>query len=55
MLDTAAFCRALRKIEDDLAVMVKDSEQPIDRHDLYIQLVRLGCQTEILERGLVEC
>lgn len=56
MLDTAAMGRALRKIEAELAALVAsaDEQHPVDAHEVRIAAIRIGCQAELLERGLVE-
>lgn len=56
MLDTAAMARALRKIETELAglAVAADALHPVDPHEVKIAAIRVGCQAELLEKGLIE-
>lgn len=56
MLTLAALARSLRKIEAEAAAIRSGAtdEHPVDPHELHILAVKIGCQAEILERGLVE-
>ena len=56
MLTLPAFAKSLRKIEAELSAMIDrtDAAHPICPHELRIEIIRLGCQCEILEQGLVE-
>ena len=56
MLDTAALARALRKIETELAGLsaAADALHPVDPHEVRIAAIQVGCQAELLEKGLVE-
>ena len=56
MLTLPAFAKSLRKIEAELVALIDrtDAQHPIDPHELRVEIIRLGCQCEILEKGLVE-
>ncbi len=47
----------LRKIEAELAAMVQQNREhgtPICAHDLHCVVLKLGCQAELHERGLLD-
>ena len=56
MLTLDALARSLRKIEVEAAALGANAsdEHPIDRHELHLLVVKIGCQAELLEKGLVE-
>ncbi len=56
MLTPAAMARALRTIETDLRAAVKnaDAQHPIDAYEIHVAAIKVGCQAELLEKGLVE-
>ncbi len=56
MLTLAALARSLRRIETGLSDTLDNAtnEHPIDPHELRVLVIQLGCQAEIIEKGLVE-
>ena len=56
MLDSQAMARALRKIEGEMAALVAAADElhPVDPHEVKVAAIRIGCQAELLEKGLVE-
>ncbi len=56
MIGSTELARALRKIEAELSSLAGEADKghPIDPHELRIEAMRLGCQAEILERGLLQ-
>ena len=56
MLTTTSLARALRKIEAELSAALANVEtgHPLDAHEVRLAAIKIGCQAEIIERGLVE-
>ena len=55
MIGAPQLAIVLRRIQADMAALVASAhEHPIDAHELYILTIKVGCQAELLEKGLVD-
>lgn len=57
MLTLAALARSLRTIQAELAELSANADRahPLDPHDVKIAGIKVGCQAELIEKGLLEC
>ena len=55
MIHAQQLASALRKIEAEIAQIVIDAAaHPVDPHDLHCLALKVACQAEMLEKGVLE-